>query len=81
MLTEEEIYNIYEEQEAKKEPQKRSIVESLAKVMSTIFSPLLVPTYGIIIALNFTFVSLLSPLSSRIIVSLAIHFPLKYAML
>lgn len=72
MMTEEEIYQIYEAQESKKPIQKKSALELWAKIFSTIFTPLLIPTYGAFIALNFTFLGIVTSLSTRVIVVLAI---------
>ena len=49
-----------------------SMLRSIAKFFSSIFSPLLVPTYGIIIALNLSYIAPLSHLKVRIIASLAV---------
>ncbi len=48
-----------------------SILEKVAKFFSAIFSPLLIPTYGVIIALNLSIIAPMAPLQTRIIVTIA----------
>lgn len=71
-MTEEEIYKIYEAKMSNEVAPRKSSIDIIAKILSIAFTPLLAPTYGVIISLNFTFIALMSPLSTRIIVTLAI---------
>ena len=52
--------------------QQVSLLEQLAKIISTIFTPLLAPTYGLIISLNFTLIAPMSDASTRMWVTLSI---------
>lgn len=53
-------------------PQQVSLLEQLAKILSTIFTPLLAPTYGLILSLNYTLIAPLSDVSTRVWVTLSI---------
>lgn len=51
---------------------KLSISEKIANFFSSAFSPLIIPTYAVAIALNISFIGSISPLYTRILVTLAI---------
>ncbi len=53
-------------------PPKPTLLERIAKIISAMFSPLLAPTYGVLIALNLTTIAPYSVPTVRIWVTLAI---------
>ena len=57
-------------QQEVKSLQRKSAIDIIAGIISTVFSPLLIPTYAILIALNFSFIVNLSQASTRLLVTL-----------
>lgn len=50
----------------------KSTLETMAEVISLLFTPLIIPTYAIFFALNLEYIAVRSLLSTRIIVALAV---------
>lgn len=76
-LVDEALSKSNEESKQKQEapapkPQRQTILEAMAEMISQMFSPFVMPTYAIFFALNLNFIATQTLLSTRVIVTLAI---------